>query len=94
MNKIIAMLFGDNQPAIAHYEIKFYTGGKLNDTWIAHEVHSTEHGYTFIDTTSGNVVTVSGEVKVTGILASNVVADPAVVTPAAVTVTVPVTPAV
>ena len=93
MNKIISMLFGDNQPAIDHYEIKFYTGGRLNDTFTTHEVHNIDDGYTFIDAATGNVVTLSGEVKITGILASNVATAQAV-TSGAVTVSIPVTPAV
>jgi hypothetical protein len=83
MKNIIAMIFGDNQPAIDHFEVKFYTGGRLNDTWDTHEVHETAHGYSFIDTATGNLVTVGGEVKVTAILASNVVAPATTATPAA-----------
>jgi len=86
LGNILSKLFGgiDQVPAVAHYEVKQYTGNTLQNTWTASEVHETANGFAFVDLATGSPITVSGNVKVTGILVVDPTAVPvAPVTPAA-----------
>lgn len=69
---ILSALFGgeSNTPAISHYEVKQYAGSNLQNTWTTSVVHETAHGYAFVDLATNQPVTVSGNVKITGIIAT------------------------
>jgi hypothetical protein len=78
LGNILSKLFGFDQiPAIAHYEVKQYAGSTLQNTWTTSEVHETANGFAFVDLTTGSPITVSGNVKVTGILAVTAPVTPA-----------------
>jgi hypothetical protein len=83
---ILSKLFGgvSSIPTVDHYEIKQYAGTLLQNTWTASVVHETTNGFAFVDIATGSPITVSGTVKVTGVL---VPATPE-------TTVTPVTPAV
>jgi mannose/fructose-specific phosphotransferase system component IIA len=74
LGNILSKLFGgiDQVPAVDHYEIKQYTGATLQNTWTAKEVHETGNGFAFVDLATGSPITVSGSVKITGVLTATV----------------------
>jgi hypothetical protein len=67
---ILSALFGSAEaiPAVSYYEVKQYAGTALQNTWTASVVHETMNGFAFIDLATGSPVTVSGTVKITGVL--------------------------
>jgi hypothetical protein len=81
LTSILSVLFGSDNaiPAVSYYEVKQYAGTALQNTWTASVVHETQNGFAFIDLATGSPVTVSGTVKITGVLP---VAQVAAVTPA------------
>jgi hypothetical protein len=73
MMQYLEKLFGLSQAkeAVSLYEVKQYAAQGLQNTWYTDSIEETAHGYTFIDSQSGNAIFVSGHVKITGFTPEN-----------------------